>query len=253
MRRDDPRGPVWTAPFDTGAAAPPAPITFPDPPHDVPARRGYERTVKRAVDLLLALLGMVLLLPIFLTVAIAVRLSGPGPVLLRQRRVGVHGSVFAMLKFRTMIDGAEADGRPFWCCENDERITTVGRVLRSHHLDELPQLWNVFVGQMSLVGPRPERPEIDEALAIEIPQWRRRHEARPGITGWAQVRQGYVASTEGSRVKLTHDLYYLAHCSLRLDLAIMFETFGSVLAAEGWNWHLARRPGHPLGQVTTRA
>jgi lipopolysaccharide/colanic/teichoic acid biosynthesis glycosyltransferase/O-antigen/teichoic acid export membrane protein len=181
---------------------------------------------KRAFDLLLAVLGMVFLLPIFLTVAIAVRLSGPGPVLLRQRRVGAHGSVFSMLKFRTMIDGAEADGRPFWCCENDERITAVGRVLRAHHLDELPQLWNVLVGQMSLVGPRPERPEIDEALAIEIPQWRCRNEVRPGITGLAQVRQGYVASVEGSRVKLTHDLHYLAHCSLRFDLAIMRETFG---------------------------
>lgn len=190
------------------------------------ARSWYERTIKRLVDLSVAAIGLVLLVLAFPAVALAVRLSGPGPVLLRQRRVGAEGLPFSMVKFRTMVVDAEADGRAVWSCDNDARITAVGRVLRAYHLDELPQLWNVLVGEMSLVGPRPERLEISRELDVEIPQWHRRHDIRPGITGWAQVRQGYVDSVAGSRTKLAHDLYYLQNCSLRLDLRILAETVG---------------------------
>lgn len=130
-----------------------------------------------------------------------------------------------MLKFRTMVAGAEPDGCPVWSGEQDDRVTPIGRILRANHLDELPQLWNVFVGEMSLVGPRPERPEIDRELERQIPSWKARYDVKPGITGWAQIRSGYAASVEQSRVKLIHDLYYRQHCNLRLDLAILAETF----------------------------
>jgi lipopolysaccharide/colanic/teichoic acid biosynthesis glycosyltransferase len=187
-------------------------------------RTAYTSTAKRITDVVLSVVGLALSLPILVAVAVAVRVSGPGPILLRQPRVGRHGAVFSMIKFRSMVIGAEADGQAVWCTDDDDRVTPIGRILRARHLDELPQLWNVIVGEMSLVGPRPERPEIDQALAAQIPYWNRRYEVRPGITGLAQVRQGYVSSVEQSRVKLTHDLYYLAHCNLRGDLAILAET-----------------------------
>ena len=191
------------------------------------ARSRYERTAKRALDVVLSAVGIVALLPVLVALAVAVRLSGPGPVLLRQRRVGVRGSAFSMIKFRTMVADAEADGRQVWACQDDDRVTAVGRVLRSSHLDELPQLWNVLTGEMSLVGPRPERPDISQALDDQIPGWHRRHEVRPGITGWAQIRQGYAASVEDSRAKLSYDLHYLEHCRLRLDLVILAKTLAS--------------------------
>ncbi|GAA2758406.1 sugar transferase [Actinopolymorpha rutila] len=197
-------------------------------PHKPVARPGrYERRAKRALDVVLSLTGIVVLLPVLIASAVAVRLSGPGPVLLRQRRVGARGSVFLMAKFRTMVADAEADGRPVWSRQDDDRVTPVGRILRSSHLDELPQLWNVLVGEMSLVGPRPERPEISETLVSQIPHWHLRHGVRPGITGWAQVRQGYTSNVEEFRAKLSYDLYYLRHCSLRLDLVILAETLSS--------------------------
>jgi len=191
----------------------------------------YERSSKRVLDVLLSVLGLVVLLPVFAALALAVRRSGPGPVLLRQPRVGIGGSVFPMVKFRTMVADAEAQGLPVWACQGDERVTAVGRVLRSSHLDELPQLWNVLVGDMSLVGPRPERPEISDVLSSRIPLWHRRHEVKPGITGWAQIRQGYAASVEESEAKLSCDLYYLQHCSLRFDVAILAATLRVLVAA----------------------
>jgi len=182
--------------------------------------------VKRVIDVTGAAAGLIMLTPVFLVLAVLIRASSRGPVVLRQRRVGMNGAVFEMVKFRTMVATAEADGRPVWCAKNDERVTPVGRVLRAHHLDELPQLWNVLIGQMSLIGPRPERPEISAVLAVEIPQWQQRHCVRPGMTGWAQLRSGYAASIDESRLKLTHDLYYLRHRCLRLDLEILAETVG---------------------------
>lgn len=196
-------------------------------PLDPAAKRQAKTSrAKRVLDISLAAFGLAVLAPVLVAIALVVRLSGPGPVVLRQKRVGLGGAIFCMLKFRTMIDGAEPDGRPVWSSESDGRVTTVGRILRERHFDELPQLWNVLVGEMSIVGPRPERPGIDEELERQIPCWKRRYELKPGITGWAQIRSGYAASVEESRIKLAHDLYYLEHCNFRLDLVILAETFG---------------------------
>lgn len=194
--------------------------------HTAPPWNRRACAAKRTLDLAVSVVGLVLLAPVFVAVAAAIRISSPGPALLRQRRVGAGGAVFAMAKFRTMVTTAEPDGLPVWSCDDDDRVTVVGRFLRASHLDELPQLWNVVVGEMSLVGPRPERPEISAELSIAIPQWQRRHDVKPGITGWAQLRSGYAASVAQSRTKLSHDLYYLEHQCLRLDLQILAETLG---------------------------
>jgi lipopolysaccharide/colanic/teichoic acid biosynthesis glycosyltransferase len=141
--------------------------------------------------------------------------------------------MFEMLKFRTMLDGAERPGTALLTEVDDPRITPVGRVLRKTRLDELPQLWNVLKGEMSVVGPRPERPEFLENLQREIPFWTRRHLVRPGITGWAQVRGGYASDAGGMVTKLSHDFYYLKHRSLLLDLAILVKTMKIVLSGSG--------------------
>ena len=188
---------------------------------------------KRLFDLTVAAAGLVLSAALFLILAWLVRRSGPGPVLLRQVRLGKDGRMFEMLKFRTMLDGAERPGTALLTEVDDPRITPVGRVLRKTRLDELPQLWNVLKGEMSVVGPRPERPEFLETLQREIPFWTRRHLVRPGITGWAQVRGGYASDAGGMVTKLSHDFYYLKHRSLLLDLAILVKTMKIVLSGSG--------------------
>jgi lipopolysaccharide/colanic/teichoic acid biosynthesis glycosyltransferase len=176
---------------------------------------------------------MVLLAPLFLLVALAIKLDSPGPVLYRQQRVGEHGRRFTMLKFRSMIDEAERDGLAVWACEDDPRITRVGRVLRRFRCDELPQLWNVLRGQMTLVGPRPERPELVSELTREVPYYDSRHLARPGITGWAQVYAPYGASVDDALRKLSYDLYYLKHCSISTDFGIMLRTASVMIGGRG--------------------
>jgi lipopolysaccharide/colanic/teichoic acid biosynthesis glycosyltransferase len=165
--------------------------------------------------------------------ALAVKLTSPGPVLYRQKRVGRYGLVFDCYKFRTMRADAEAEGGPTWAGDGDPRITPVGRVLRRTRLDEIPQLWNVLRGDMGFVGPRPERPEFVEWLSREIPYYHLRHIIRPGITGWAQVRYQYGASLEESKEKLRYDLYYIKNISLSLDLLILLQTTKIVLLGRG--------------------
>ncbi len=194
---------------------------------DVRPGGGYE-TAKRLLDLAAAGVGLVLTLPVWPLIALAIRLDGAGPVLFTQRRVGLHGRPFTICKFRTMRVDAERDGAR-WADRNDPRVTRVGRFLRLTRLDELPQLWNVLRGDMSLVGPRPERPEFVEQLSHVIPHYRERHLIKPGLTGWAQIHLGYGATVEDARRKLCFDLYYLKHRSVDLDFAILIRTLGTFL------------------------
>jgi exopolysaccharide biosynthesis polyprenyl glycosylphosphotransferase len=195
-------------------------------------RRPYSRATKRLLDLVVAVAGLVFLAPLFLLVALAVKKSGPGPVIHRQTRMGERGKPFEVLKFRTMIDGAEEPGEARWAEVDDPRVTGVGRFLRRTRFDELPQLWNVLRGEMSAIGPRPERPEFLPLLRKEVPFWGRRHLVKPGITGWAQVNIGYASSPESTAEKLSYDLYYLKNRSLVLDLAIVVKTV--VVLISGW-------------------
>jgi exopolysaccharide biosynthesis polyprenyl glycosylphosphotransferase len=192
-------------------------------------RRPHSRITKRIFDLALAAIGLAIIAPLLLALAVLVRLSGPGPIIFRQVRLGERGKTFKMFKFRTMVDAAEEDGKPMWAMQQDPRMTRSGGFMRSTRLDELPQLWNVIRGEMSLVGPRPERPEFLDLLRNEVPFWTSRSLVKPGITGWAQVRVGYTSDAEGAAEKLSYDLYYLRHSSVRIDLAIIAETALTVL------------------------
>jgi exopolysaccharide biosynthesis polyprenyl glycosylphosphotransferase len=194
----------------------------------LPRRRtgGGGELAKRAFDLIVAVTSLVLLLPVILICALAIRLSGRGPVLFRQERVGRGGLIFKMVKFRTMVADAEAEGPRLCAGKRDPRLTRVGRVLRGTHLDELPQLWNVLKGEMSLVGPRPERPCFVAAFERELPRYGERHRILPGITGLAQVHGSYHSSP---REKLRYDLMYLYHRSLWLDLCILARTLVAAL------------------------
>jgi len=195
-------------------------------------RRPYTQFAKRTFDVVGALLAMIVVAPAFLLVALLVRRTS-GPIIYRQTRLGEGGRHFTMYKFRTMYDGAEADGEALWADENDPRTTGVGRFMRRSRLDEIPQLWNVLKGEMSIVGPRPERPEFVDCLRQTVPFWTRRHLVKPGITGWAQVRRGYTSDTAGTAEKLSYDLWYLRHRSLVTDLAICAKTFTTLLSGDG--------------------
>jgi exopolysaccharide biosynthesis polyprenyl glycosylphosphotransferase len=186
-------------------------------------QRRYSRAIKRALDLVGAATLLVLTLPLFPLLALFVH-ETEGPLILRQLRLGEHGKPFTIFKFRTMRADAEASGVAVWSTAYDPRLTRAGGVMRRLRLDELPQLWNVFRGEMSLVGPRPERPEFVGELSERVPYWTRRHLVKPGLTGWAQVRQGYAASAEETATKLSYDLWYLRHRSLTVDLAILLRT-----------------------------
>jgi exopolysaccharide biosynthesis polyprenyl glycosylphosphotransferase len=188
---------------------------------------------KRLVDLALAGVGLLVFAPLLPLVALAIRLDSPGPVFYRQIRSGRAGRPFAILKFRTMSTDAEKDGRARWATEDDPRITRVGRFLRKTRLDELPQLHNVLRGEMSIVGPRPERPEFIEQLEQDIPFYRTRLMVKPGLTGWAQIHYRYGNSVEDALIKLQYDFYYLRYWSLLLDLYIIFRTFGVALRFKG--------------------
>jgi lipopolysaccharide/colanic/teichoic acid biosynthesis glycosyltransferase len=178
---------------------------------------------KRVSDLAIAVPAVILALPLLAVLAIAIKLQDSGPVLYRQRRVGEGGREFHVLKIRTMVPDAESAG-PRWCEPGDERVTRLGRVLRRTHIDELPQLWNVLRGEMTLVGPRPERPEIVTELERRFPHYTRRHLVKPGITGWAQLRCGYAGSELGTAWKLCHDLFYVKRRSVLADWLIIVET-----------------------------
>ncbi len=188
---------------------------------------------RRLIAVLVALMCLLLVLPLLPIIALLIKLTSSGPVFYRQKRVGKNGGLFICYKFRTMRQDAEAAGGAKWAGDDDPRITSVGRWLRRMRLDEIPQLWNVFRGDMGFVGPRPERPEFVEWLAREIPYYHLRHVIRPGITGWAQVRYRYGASLEEAREKLKYDLYYIKNLSLSLDLLIFSESVKTVLLGRG--------------------
>ena len=188
---------------------------------------------KRYLDIFASFSLLVLTLPLMVITALAIKLSSRGPVLYRQQRVGLHGSTFTLFKFRSMTVDAEAGGRPRWALKRDPRITRVGRIIRPLRIDELPQLFNVLRGEMSMIGPRPERPHFVEQLARIIPFYYERSYVKPGITGWAQINYPYGASVEDAREKLSYDLYYVKNRSLLLDLFILLATVRVILSREG--------------------
>lgn len=187
----------------------------------------------RAFELLIAAVGCLLMLLLIPPIWLVNRFTAPGPIFYRQERVGYRGRHFSVLKFRSMVLDAEKMTGPVWASEKDERITPAGRILRRAHLDEIPQFWNVLQGQMSLIGPRPERPPFVSRLAHEIPFYSVRHSVKPGITGWAQSNHPYGASVEDALTKLQYDLYYIKHRSPYLDLLILLKTVQVVVKLKG--------------------
>jgi sugar transferase (PEP-CTERM system associated) len=191
------------------------------------------RLMKRAVDLTLALAMTVAALPLIILTALLVFMDDGRPILYRQERVGENGRIFTLSKFRSMRKDAEQDGTPIWAKDGDDRVTRIGGFLRKTRLDELPQLWNVIRGDMSFVGPRPERPFFVEQLSGAIPFYQQRHAVKPGLTGWAQVKYRYGSSLEDAMEKLRYDLYYIKHLSVFFDLTIVFDTVKVVLFRKG--------------------
>lgn len=191
------------------------------------------RSLKRVLDVCASLFLLALFLPLILVTALLIRLEGRGPIIFRQTRVGSQGRSFTLLKFRSMEAAAEAGGSPQWAAANDPRVTKVGAVIRKLRIDELPQILNVLKGDMSFVGPRPERPFFVEKLAQEIPFYQERHRVKPGITGWAQVNFHYGASIDDARKKHRYDLYYIRHSSVLMDIMIILQTIRVVLWPEG--------------------
>lgn len=181
----------------------------------------------------LALTGLIISLPIAALTAVLIKLDSKGDVFYRQKRVGKNGKIFNVIKFRSMKTDAEKDGKPIWATADDDRATRVGRVIRLIRVDEIPQFWNIIKGEMSFVGPRPERPHFVLQLAAEVPFYEHRHLVAPGLTGWAQIKYPYGASVEDARRKLQYDLYYIKNQSLALDLVIVFETVKTVLFGRG--------------------
>jgi exopolysaccharide biosynthesis polyprenyl glycosylphosphotransferase len=194
---------------------------------------GFYELFKRVVDILGGLAGMVIFLVVYPFIALAILIDSGRPIFYSQSRLGKSGSLFTIRKFRTMYQNAEADGKPRLASENDPRVTRVGNFLRKTRLDELPQFWNVVRGEMSLVGPRAERPELVEEFQRQIPFYRARLLAKPGLTGWAQINYGYVASVTETAVKLEYDLYYIKHRTLMMDIQIVLRTIGTVVRGAG--------------------
>ena len=196
-------------------------------------KSSLSRFLKRVTGLIMSGILLVLLSPLMLLAAMAIKLDSPGPVIFSQDRVGENGEIFRLHKFRSMRMDAEKESGPVWATEDDPRITRVGRVLRKLRIDELPQVWNVLKGEMSFVGPRPERPFFVEKLRQKVPYYDERFTVKPGITGWAQVMYGYGASEEDALEKLKYDLYYIKNMSFALDLVVIFHTLKIVLLGRG--------------------
>lgn len=188
----------------------------------------YEIT-KRGFDLIFAFVILALTMPLWVLTAILIKLGDHGSIFYAQKRIGKNGKIFTILKFRTMKERAEEPGKPLWSPENDKRITWVGKILRKAHIDEFPQFLLVISGEMSLVGPRPERPEFVENLEKKIPYYQIRHIIKPGVTGWAQINFRYGASTEDAQKKLQYELYYIKNRSLILDLSVFLKTFNAII------------------------
>jgi len=193
----------------------------------------WEKKIKRLMDIVISFLILTLTLPVTLLVAIAIKFDSKGPVFFLQERMGQNGKIFKVIKFRSMIDNAEAYTGPMWSTKDDPRITRVGKFIRKTRIDEIPQMINVLKGEMSLVGPRPERPYFVEKLSKEIPLYKRRLKVRPGVTGWAQVKHKYDETIEDVKTKLRYDLFYIENMSLRMDLKILFRTIFVVITGRG--------------------
>jgi len=191
------------------------------------------RATKRLVGLFLSTLMLVVLSPLMLLVAVAIKLDSPGPIFFSQERVGEYGKIYTIYKFRSMRHDAEKECGPVWATEEDPRVTIVGRIIRKLRIDELPQLWNVFKGDMSFVGPRPERSVFVSKLKKTVPYYNERFTVKPGVTGWAQVKYGYGASEQDALEKLKYDLYYIKNMSLVMDLMVIFHTAKIVLLGRG--------------------
>ncbi|MGH2549605.1 MAG: sugar transferase [Thermomicrobiales bacterium] len=189
-------------------------------------------TAKRAFDLIVGIGIGIAVLPLIPIVILAIRLDSPGRVFYSQERVGLNGRRFQIFKFRSMRNDAERNGAQ-WAQKNDSRVTRVGRIMRNTRIDELPQLWNVLRGDMTLVGPRPERPQFTEQLSEQLPGYNARHIVKPGLTGWAQVNYRYASSLHDTRIKTEYDLFYVKHSSLALDAKILAKTVAVVVGRKG--------------------
>jgi len=198
---------------------------------------GFKRSIifkriKRGFDVVLSIVGLAVTMPINVVLSAAIKVDSPGSILYKQERVGKDGNIFRLLKFRSMSQDAEPNG-PVWADVSDDRATRVGKVIRKLRLDEIPQMVNVLRGEMSFVGPRPERPFFVEQLRKELPYYFQRHTVKPGITGWAQIKYPYGASKEDALEKLKYDYYYIKHMSLIFDLTVIMETIKTVLLGRG--------------------
>jgi exopolysaccharide biosynthesis polyprenyl glycosylphosphotransferase len=193
----------------------------------------WEKQLKRILDIFVSLIILLISSPVTILTVLAVRLDSKGPAFFSQERCGINGSVFKMIKFRSMQKDAEKSSGPVWSSKDDPRITRIGRIIRKVRIDEIPQMLNVLKGEMSLVGPRPERPYFVEMLSKEIPYYKRRLKVRPGITGWAQVKHKYDETIDDVKIKLRYDLFYIENMSLRMDFKILFRTIFVVLFAKG--------------------
>jgi lipopolysaccharide/colanic/teichoic acid biosynthesis glycosyltransferase len=213
--------PVWLSEADGG--------TLPLPFVSIPSGEW----IRRLADIAIAATGLIVSAPLLILAAVMIKLDSPGPALYWQERIGRFGHPFRLVKLRTMVVGAEADGQPVWAQAQDPRVTRVGALLRRSHLDEVPQFWNVLCGEMSLIGPRPERPEFVAVLAAQIPMYQARHAVRPGLTGWAQVQYKYGSSVNDAVAKLEYDLYYVHRRTLLLDLLVVVKTIIVTLRFSG--------------------
>jgi len=195
-------------------------------------RKVLYNQIRRLLDISLSIVGLIFSLPLMALAAVAIKLDSQGPILYRQRRVGQRNQTFTIMKFRSMRVDAEPEG-PKWAEKDDPRVTRIGKIIRKLRIDELPQFINILRGEMTFVGPRPERPEFVETLEKQIPYYSQRHLVKPGLTGWAQIRYPYCASVEDAVQKLQYDLYYIKNQSLMLDMITLFETIRIVLFGRG--------------------